>query len=134
MQPTAHRSTEGVYQQRKIKRRNTRESAEPRGKQSVPATHIVCLAEHDLGRTIPPIHDVIGHEPRRQPRVVEPACQSEIANLKLAVRVHEQVARLEVAMHHIGRVDVFQTTENLVDERLEVRVREGLAGTDLEVG
>jgi len=37
-------------------------------------------------------------------------------------------------MHHIGRVDVFQTTQSLVDERLEVRVREGLAGTDLEVG
>lgn len=37
-------------------------------------------------------------------------------------------------MHHIGRVNVFETTEKLVDERLEVRVREGLAGTDLELG
>jgi len=96
-------------------------------------THIVCFAEHDLGRTIPPIHDVIGHEPRRQLRVDELAREPKIANLELAVLVHEQVSRLEVAMHRTSRMDVFQTAESLVDERLEVRVRKGLAGTDLEV-
>ena len=34
-------------------------------------------------------------------------------------------------MQHVGRVDVFQAAERLVDEGLEVRVRERLAGSDL---
>ena len=36
-------------------------------------------------------------------------------------------------MQHVGRVDVLQTAERLVDEGLEVRVRERLAGTDLSL-
>ena len=36
-------------------------------------------------------------------------------------------------MQHVGRVDVLQAAERLVDEGLEVRVRERLAGTDLSL-
>jgi hypothetical protein len=36
-------------------------------------------------------------------------------------------------VQHVGRVDVFQTAEGLVDEGLEVCVRERLAGADLSV-
>jgi hypothetical protein len=36
-------------------------------------------------------------------------------------------------VQHVGRVDVFQAAERLVDERLEVRVRERLARADLSV-
>jgi len=34
-------------------------------------------------------------------------------------------------MEDIGRVDIFETAEGLVDERLEVGVGEWLTGTDL---
>jgi hypothetical protein len=34
-------------------------------------------------------------------------------------------------VQHVGRVDVFQAAERLVDEGLEVRVRQGLTRTDL---
>jgi hypothetical protein len=64
-------------------------------------------------------------------RLIEPASEPEIANLELAVCVHEQVARLEVTVEHIGGVDIFQTAQRLVDEGLEVRVRERLTGTNL---
>lgn len=93
-------------------------------------THVVRKVEHDLGRAIPPHRDVFGQNLVRR-CLAEPACLPEIANLEVAVHIHEEVAGLEVAMQHISRVDVFQTAERLVDERLEVRVRKGLARTNL---
>lgn len=87
-------------------------------------------AEHDLGCAIPSHRDVFGQKLVCR-YLVEPACLPEIANLELAVRIHEEVTGLEVAMQYTSRVDVFQTAERLVDERLEVRVREGLARTNL---
>ena len=96
-------------------------------------THVIRKAEHDLRRAVPPRRDVLGHEALLL-RLIEPAREPKIADLEFAVRVHEQVSRLEVAVQHVGRVDVFQATQRLVDERLEVRVRERLAGTDLLSG
>ena len=93
-------------------------------------THVVRKAEHDLGGAVPPRRDVLGHKALLL-GLVEPAREPEIANFELAVRVHEQVARLEVAVEHISRVDIFQAAQRLVDERLEVRVRERLTGTNL---
>ena len=84
-------------------------------------THIVCKAEHNLRCAIPPRRDIFGHEPLLL-RLIEPARKPKIANLEFAVRVDEQVSRLEIAVQHVGRVDVFQTAERLVNERLEVRV------------
>ena len=93
-------------------------------------THVVRKAEHDFRCAVPPRRDVLGHESLLL-RLVEPAREPEIANLELAIGVHEQVARLEIAVQHVGRVDVFEAAERLVNEGLEMRVREGLAGTDL---
>ena len=102
-----------------------------KGKKSAfSTTHIIRKAEHDLGRAVPPRRDVLGHEALLL-RLVEPAREPEITNLEFAVRVHEQVAGLEIAVQHVGRVDVFQAAERLVDEGLEVRVRQGLTRTDL---
>ncbi len=95
-------------------------------------THVVRKAEHDLGRTIPPRRDILSHESLLL-RLIKPAREPEIANFELAVRVNEQVAWLKIAVQYIGRVDVFQTAERLVDEGLEVRVRERLARADLSV-
>ena len=33
-------------------------------------------------------------------------CQAEVADLQVTGRVEQQVARLEVAVQHVGRVDV----------------------------
>ena len=95
-------------------------------------THVVRKAKHNLGRTVPPRRDVLGHEALLL-RLVKPAREPKVAYLELAVRIHEQVARLEVAVQHVCRVDVLQTAERLVDEGLEVRVRERLARADLSV-
>ena len=95
-------------------------------------THVICKAKHDLGRTVPPRRDVLGHEALLL-RLVKPAGEPKVAYLELAVRVHEQVAWLEVAVQHVGRVDVLQTAERLVDEGLKVCVRERLARADLSV-
>ena len=93
-------------------------------------THVIRKAEHDFRCAVPPRRDVLGHESLLL-RLVEPAGEPEIANLELAIGVHEQVARLEITVQHVGRVDVFKAAERLVNEGLKMRVREGLARTDL---
>lgn len=91
--------------------------------------------EHDLWRPVPPGRDVLGHEATgrltslsRQLRVrLEASGEAKVTDLELAVSVDEEVAGLEVAVQDRGAVDVAQAAQRLVDERLEVRVREGLA-------
>ena len=95
------------------------------------STYVVCKAKHDFGGAIPPRRNVLGHKALLL-RLIEPAREPEVTNFELAVRVHEKVARLEVTVEHIGRVYIFQTAQRLVDEGLEVRVRERLTGTNLE--
>ena len=60
-------------------------------------THVVCKAEHDLGCAIPSHRSVFGQGVFLR-YLVEPTCLPEIADLELAVRVHEQVSWLEVAV------------------------------------
>lgn len=55
--------------------------------------------------------------------------ESKVTNLQLAVTVDEQVARLEVAMDHVSRVDVLDAAEELVEEELDVQVAERLAAS-----
>jgi hypothetical protein len=45
-------------------------------------------------------------------------CQAEITNLQVAVFVYQDVAGFEIAMYDAGRVDVFQATQNLIEEVL----------------
>ena len=88
-------------------------------------------AQHDLRRAVPARRHVLSHVARIFLRVHGKAAgQSKIADLELAVGVDQQVAGLEVAVQHIGRVDVLQAAQDLVDEGLEVGVGEGLAGAD----
>ncbi len=125
IQPTDHTSIAEGYS---VANRKSAGS----GSEKKNVTHVVCKAEHNLRCAIPPRRDIFGHEPLLL-GLIKPAGKSKIANFELAIRVDEQVARLEIAVQHVGRVDVFQTAERLVDERLEVRVRERLAGADLSV-
>ena len=87
--------------------------------------------EHNLWSTVPSCSDVFRHVPSILLGVDrETSREAEIANLQLAIGIDEQVSRLQVTMEDIGRVDVFQSTQNLVDKGLEVGVGEGLPGPD----
>ena len=88
-------------------------------------------AQHDLGRSVPPSGNVFGHVSCVLLWVHgEAPGQAKVADLELAVGVDEQVAGLEIAVEDVGRVDVLQTAQDLVDEGLEVCVGERLAGAD----
>lgn len=81
----------------------------------------------------------LGHEPRLtllglDRSRLEPSGQTKVADLQLAVGIDQQVSGLEVPVQHVGRVDVLQTAQRLVDERLKVCVRQRLTGPDLPSG
>ena len=87
--------------------------------------------QHNLRSTVPSSSNVFRHVPRILLRINrETSCQTKIANLKLAVGVHQKVAGLQVSVEHVGGVNIFQAAEDLVDEGLEVGVGEWLAGSD----
>lgn len=92
---------------------------------------VALKTQHNFRRTVPSCRDVLGHVTGILLRIDgEATGQAKVANLQFAVRVDEQVTRFEIAMKHIGRVNVFQTTEDLVDERLEMRIGQGLPGAN----
>jgi hypothetical protein len=78
-------------------------------------THIVGEAEHDLRRAVPSRRDILGHKPLLL-GLIESTRETKIANLEFAIRVHEEIARFEIAVQNVGRVDVLQTAECLVNE------------------
>lgn len=85
-----------------------------------------------LGGTVPTSGNVFGHEAGSSLAVhvgihLETSRESKIANLEFAVGIDEQVARFEVAMEYVSRVNVFETAQRLVDEGLVVSVGERLA-------
>jgi hypothetical protein len=87
--------------------------------------------KHNLGCSVPSCCDVLGHVSSILFRVnTETSGQTEIADLKLAIGVDQQVTRFEITVEHVGAVNVFEAAENLVNERLEVRVGQGLSGAD----
>lgn len=85
--------------------------------------------QHDLGRTVVARRDVARHL-----RVLDTR-QPEVADLQVAVLVDQDVARLEVAVHDAGRMDVFQSTKDLVEEVLYELFFEGARGEEaVEIG
>ena len=60
---------------------------------------IALEAQHDLRRSVPSRRNVFSHIPSILLRVyAETSCETEVANLQLAIGVNEQVAGLQVAM------------------------------------
>ena len=49
-------------------------------------------------------------------------CRAEVADLEFQFIVNEEVSRIDVAVHNVSRVDVFQAAKDLVDKMLEVGV------------
>jgi hypothetical protein len=129
MQPTDHMSIAKPYTVTK-KDKEISLLRTTHTKKSAGVTHVVRKAKHELRRAIPPHRYGLGHEPLLL-RLTKPACKPKIGYLELAICVNEQLGRHEMAVQHVGRVNVFQTAECLVDEGLEVRIRERFSGTDL---
>mmetsp|Transcript_42244 Transcript_42244/g.90136 ORF Transcript_42244/g.90136 Transcript_42244/m.90136 type:complete len:270 (+) Transcript_42244:701-1510(+) len=89
------------------------------------------VLDEQLGRAVPARDDVLGERLVLGLGVWEDgASKAEVADLQVAVLVHEEVARLEVAMQHVRRVDGVDTTQDLVEEVLEVLVGERLLRVD----
>jgi hypothetical protein len=59
------------------------------------------------------------------------SCETEVADFEFTVRVDQEVTRLEVAMDNVGGMNVLETAKGLINEGLEMSVREGLLGSDL---
>lgn len=92
---------------------------------------IALEAQHDLRRTVPSSCDVFGHVACILLRIDrETTSQAKVTNLELAVGIDQQVTGFEITVQDIGRVDVLETTEDLVDEGLEVGIGQRLAGAD----
>ena len=78
---------------------------------------VTLKAEHDLGCSIPTCGHVLCHE---APVLLwvdrEASGQAKVTNLELAVRINQKIARFEISMQNICRVDVLESTEDLIDE------------------
>mmetsp|Transcript_19941 Transcript_19941/g.23119 ORF Transcript_19941/g.23119 Transcript_19941/m.23119 type:complete len:251 (-) Transcript_19941:7-759(-) len=81
---------------------------------------VVLGAAQQFGGPVPPRRDVVRHGARLRDLGDLGPRQSEVADFEVAVAVHEQVARLEIAVEDARRVHVFHASQDLVDEELDV--------------
>ena len=90
---------------------------------------VLAPAHDDLRRAVPTGGDVVRHGDGLplHVRVVDPA-QAKVADLQVAVRVHQEVAGLQVPVDHVRRVEEEDAPEDLVQEELDVRLGEVLGG------
>ena len=101
---------------------------------------VVSRRKHNLGGSVPSRHYVHGQCHFELSVVVlargDASSQTKIANLQVTVRVDQQIARLNIAMHDARRVKEEEATEKLVHEVLVVRVVKLLLRHDqlVEVG
>lgn len=80
--------------------------------------------QHDLWSTIPPSGNILGHVPSILLRIRrESSCKTEVADFEFTIGINEQIPWLQISMQDICRMDVFQPTQDLIDEGLEVSVR-----------
>ena len=93
----------------------------------VDGRRVVLVLDEELGRAVPPRHDVLGERLRAR---VDAAREAKVADLEVAVLVHQQVARLEVAVEHLRRVHRLEAAQDLVDKVLDVVVGERLLRVD----
>ena len=88
---------------------------------------IALETKHDFRSPVPSRGNIFRHVTsillgvnRKAPR------ETEVADLKFAVGINEQVTGLQVSVEDVCGVDIFQSTQNLVDKRLEVGIGQRL--------
>lgn len=92
---------------------------------------IALKAQHDLGSAVPSCCNIFGHVARVFLGIHrESSRQSEIADLEFAVCIDEKIARLKISMQDVCGMYVFQPTQYLIDEGLEMCVRQRLPRSD----
>mmetsp|Transcript_12798 Transcript_12798/g.21944 ORF Transcript_12798/g.21944 Transcript_12798/m.21944 type:complete len:203 (-) Transcript_12798:1042-1650(-) len=82
----------------------------------------VVMREHELWSAVPSRDNVI----RLLSRIfrIEVSCQTEIANLEIAVGVDQDVGRFQITMQHFCRVQILHGTHHLVDEILALVIEQ----------
>jgi hypothetical protein len=120
-------AAEGAQLQKERRRRRSagEEGANEQKEQTrLTSFRILCKTEHNLRRTIPPRSNILGLKASSHIiRLITKATrQAKVANLQLAISIDEQISRLEVAVQDIGRMNVFQAAQDLVDEGLEMGI------------
>ena len=92
---------------------------------------VALVLDEELRCAVPARHDVLGEaEVLLLLGGVDRAREAEVADLQVAVLVHQQVARLQVTVEHMRSVDSVHAAEDLVEEVLEVLVGEGAAWSE----
>ena len=74
---------------------------------------VLLPGQHDFRRAVVARRNITGHL-----RVLD-TCKTEVADLEVTVLVDEDVRGLQVTVDDAGRVDVLQSTEDLVQEVLD---------------
>lgn len=83
--------------------------------------------EDHLWRSVPSGGDVVGERSLVGLQLGDVgSCEAEVANLEIAVGVHEQVPGLEVSVIDSSGVDVLESSKDLVKEKLNMVIGEGL--------
>ena len=93
-------------------------------------TYIVGETKHNFRCTVPTSCDIFSHESlvwcstsacSISSRGVS-SCKTEVANFQFTVGIDQEITRFEVPVEDICGMDVFETTQGLIDEGLEVGV------------
>lgn len=71
--------------------------------------------QQELGRSVPPRNNILHHEVSFSCG----PCEAKIPNFQITFGIQQQVARPEVSMQDIRRVDVLQSSKQLIDEVLQ---------------
>lgn len=88
-------------------------------------------AQHNLRSTVPSCRDIFSHVTSILLGIDrETTRETKVTNLKFTIRIDQQVTGLQVTVQDVRRMDVLQTAEDLVDERLKMRIGQGLSGTN----
>lgn len=72
--------------------------------------------QHYFGSAIPSRCDVLCQETRMVMIRISDPSKSKVADFQVAGGVQKQVARLQIPMQHVGRVNVLETSQNLIEE------------------
>uniref|UniRef100_A0A0K8RI04 Putative mitogen-activated protein kinase n=1 Tax=Ixodes ricinus TaxID=34613 RepID=A0A0K8RI04_IXORI len=94
----------------------------PAHRPDVDGLGVPLAVQHDLRRPVPPRRHILRQEARVVVLGVRHPRQAKVADLEVTSGVEEQVARLEIPVQNIGRMNVFEAPQDLVEEVADVVV------------
>ena len=98
---------------------------------NVNSCSVLSPRQDHLWRSVPPCRNIVGKGGRwRHEGVNVGPCQSKVTNFQIAVAVDKQIPWLQVPMQNSTRMDIFESSQNLVKEELDVFIAENLIRLD----